>query len=501
MRCRFVIVPTFVPDGCNISLLAPFSLNISPEIIPQGIIMQQSASVRFAALVLALIASFSYAQPEIENIQQIETLVQSTFNNDTPGGVVFVAHKDQIIYQSAIGVSQTGGDPLTTDSIFRIASVTKQFTAVAILQLVEQGKLNLDDDINKHIPEFDTRGDLITIKMLLNHTSGIRNFTSLPDFNPQLEATDVSPDELMDFFNNIELAFKPGTRHSYSNSGYALLGIIIERVSNQTYAKYMQEHIFFKAGMKRAFAGGDHNDTTGFATGHHNARSGFKPTEYISLTWPFSAGCIETTAADLHTWTRALYAGKIISPESLQQAHTITTLPSGREIKYGYGWDTLQIQGHPSIEHGGGIAGFSSYTLYIPSKETFVTILCNTQPGDLQELAAKIAAIAIGQPYDEMDEIKIDTAELQRFTGIYTDQRGNERHISIRNGRLFSQRIGGMGLFLIPHAPNRFMLKGTLIEIEFVPDDSNQVNELIFRTRARDAIWTRNPKPSPAKSP
>jgi len=453
---------------------------------------------RIALCTLTILATTAYAQPTDEQINKIETLVQSTFNKDTPGGVVLVAHKDQILYQAAIGISQTGGDPLTPDSIFRIASVTKQFTAVAILKLEEQGKLNLDDDINKHIPEFDTRGDLITIKMLLNHTSGVRNFTNLPGFNPELEATDVTPSELMDFFNNIELGFKPGTQHSYSNSGYALLGIIIERITDQTYAQYMEQEILSKAGMQRAFAGGDHNDTTGFASGHHNARSDYKPTDYISLTWPFSAGCIETTAADLHIWTRALFAGKIISLESLQKAHTLTTLPSGREINYGFGWDLYQVQNHPSIEHGGGIAGFSSYALYIPSKEIFVTILCNTQPGSLQELAAKLAAIAIGEPYDEMPEIEIDAAELKKLTGIYTDQRGNERHISIRKGRLFSQRIGGMGLFLLPHTPTRFMLKGTLIEIEFVPDESDQVNELIFRTRTRDSRWTRSPRPLPA---
>jgi len=463
--------------------------------------MSAFKSFRIALCTFTLLASICHAQPTDEQIDKIETLVRSTFDPNTPGGIVLVAQKDQIIYQAAIGKEEIKGNPLTNDSIFRIASVTKQFTAVAILQLAEQGKLNLDDNINKHIPEFDSRGDLITIRMLLNHTSGIRNFTNLPGFNPDLEATDVTPSELMDFFNNIELGFKPGTQHSYSNSGYALLGIIIERTSNQTYAQYMQEHIFEKAGMKIAFAGGDHNDTTGFAIGHHNARSGYKPTDYISLTWPFSAGCIETTAADLHRWTRALYAGKVISPESLKLAHTITTLPSGREINYGFGWDLYQVQNHPSIEHGGGIAGFASFALYIPSQETFVTILCNTQPGSLQELAAKLAAIAIGEPYDEMPEIEIDAAELKKLTGIYNDSYGNERHISIRRGKLFSQRIGGMGLFLIPHAPNRFMLKDTLIEIEFVPDESDQVNELIFRTRTHDSRWARKPNPSPAKKP
>lgn len=454
-------------------------------------------SVRFAVLAISLCVATCYAQPSDEQIKKIQSLAETTFNADTPGGVVFVAHKDQILYQSAIGTEELNGGPLTNDSIFRIASVTKQFTAVAILQLAEQGKLNLDDNISKHIPEFDTRGDLISIRMLLNHTSGIRDFTSLPDFNPELEATDVTPDELMDFFNNIELAFKPGTHHSYSNSGYALLGIIIERTSNQTYAQYMQEHIFAKAGMKRAFAGGDHNDTTGFATGHHNARSGYRPTGYISLTWPFAAGCIETTAADLHAWTRALYAGKLISTESLKQAHTPTILPSGRKINYGFGWDTTHVQNHPSVEHGGGIAGFSSYVLYIPSKEIFVTILSNTQPGGLRELAARLAAIAIGQPYDQIDEIEYDPEELDTLTGIYTDQRGDKRHILIRDGKLFSQRIGGMGLFLIPIAPDHFKMEGQLIDILFERDDNDQIKSLIFRSRSRDSRWTRSPKPLP----
>ncbi len=459
--------------------------------------MSASTRTHIVLAILAIFSACSFAQDANDKLPAMRTLAESTFNSNSPGGIVLVAHKDKIIYQAAIGTEEINGNPLTNDSIFRIASITKQFTAVAILQLAEQGKLNLDDNINKHIPEFDTRGDLITVKMLLNHTSGIRNFTNLPDFNPELEATDVTPNELMDFFNNIELGFKPGTRHSYSNSGYALLGIIIERTSNQTYAQYMQENIFKKAGMKTAFAGGDHNDTTGFTTGHQNSPTGPQPVGYISLTWPFSAGCIETTAADLHKWTRALYAGKLISQESLKLAHTPTILPSGKQINYGFGWDLHQVQNHPSIEHGGGIAGFASFAVYIPSKEIFVTILCNSRTGGIQELAIKLAAIAFDEPYDQIKEIEYEPEELQKLTGIYNDRNGAERHIIIRNGKLFSQRIGGMGLYLIPHAKNRFMLKGTLIEIEFVPDDSNQTNELIFRTRTRNFRWTRSPKPLP----
>jgi len=437
-----------------------------------------------------LLVSTCIAQIPDERIEQLESLIESTFDQDTPGSVVLVAHKDEVLFNAAIGVSKVDGDPLSPDSIFRIASITKQFTAVAILQLAEQGKLKLDDDITQFIPEFDTRGDHISIEMLLNHTSGVRSYTSMPNFDSEIEATDVTPTEIMEFFNNQELLYKPGTLHSYSNSGYALLGIIIERVSKMSYAQYMDKHIFSKANMKRAFAGGDHKDTTGFATGHHRTANGFQSTEYISLTWPFSAGCIETTTSDLHAWTRALFAGNLLSPESLKRAHTITTLPSGREIRYGFGWDILEVQGHASVEHGGGIAGFNSYALYIPSEEIFVTILCNTQQRGIEDLSARLAAIAIGEPYNDNTELDLDTSDLNELTGTFTDHNDNKRIIQIKDGRLYSHRVGGMGLFLIPKSQDSFTMEGQLIEIEFERNESEKVIALIFRTRSRDTRWT-----------
>ncbi len=463
--------------------------------------MSTPSFLRILLITQTLLISTAFAQISDDQISQLESLVESAFDHDLPGGVILVAHKEQVLYQSATGISETDGPPLSIDSIFRVASVTKQFTAVAILQLAEQGKLDLDDDITKHIPEFDTRGDYISIEMLLNHTSGIRGYTSMPAFNPELEATDVTPEQIMDFFNDQELLFKPGTLHSYSNSGYALLGIIIERVSKQSYAEYMQANIFAKADMQRAFAGNDHMDTTGFATGHRRTRAGFEPTDYISLTWPYSAGCIETTVADLHKWMRALFSGKLITPESLSRAHTVTTLPNGREMRYGYGWDILEVQGRPSVEHGGGIAGFVSHVLYIPSEEIFVAILCNAQHRGIEDLSARLAAIALGKPYSDTKAVDIEVSNLKDFIGTYTDHSGNERHIRINDGRLYSQRVGGMGLHLIPMAPDQFKMEGQLIEIEFERDESDEVIALMFKTRSRDIRWTRNRKSQSKTAP
>lgn len=438
---------------------------------------------------LSFFATACSAQLSQDQIHALESLVESTFDHDSPGGAVLVAHKDEILYQAAIGTGGSEESTLTTDSIFRIASVTKQFTAVAILQLQEQGKLNLDDDITKYIREFETFDKHITIKMLLNHTSGVRDFTSMPEFNPALEATDVTPTQLMEFFNNQELDFEPSTHRSYSNSGYALLGIIIERISKMTYAEYMEKHIFSKIGMERSFAGGDHHGTTGFASGHYISETGYPPANTSSLTWPYAAGCIETTVADLHIWTQALFAGTIVSPDSLRMAHTVTTLPSGEHINYGFGWDLFQIQGHPTVEHGGAIAGFASTVIYIPDEELFVAVLCNAAWGGTSELAARLGAIAIDQPYPEISEFPIAPSALQEYTGIYTNPNGDERHININNDRLYSQRIGGMGLFLIPTAPDQFMMEGQLIDITFTRNRDDRVESLIFTSRSEQSIW------------
>ncbi|MBO6514694.1 MAG: beta-lactamase family protein [Phycisphaerales bacterium] len=449
--------------------------------------------LRILWITLALVCTQTLAQPTAESINKIKALVEATYNKDEPGAVVLVAHKDNIVYHQAIGQSSLEGPPLQLDTIFRIASVSKQFTAVAILQLAEQGKLNLDDHINKFVPEFDTRDQKITVKMLLNHTSGIISYTSMPNFDQGIDSTDVTPEELVDFFNNQELQFTPGTDQSYSNSGYALLGLIIERVSGVSYAQYMHQNIFKKANMQRVFAGDDHAGTKGFATGYIATDTGYTETGYISLTWPYAAGCIETTTADLHRWIRALHKEKIISQASLNEASAPTILPSGQRISYGYGLDTLNIQGHPTVEHGGGIPGFVSHLLYIPDKEITVAILSNAMRPGLTAFAAKIAAHAINNPYPENPSIELGQSTLQEYIGTYTDQNNNTRIISISDNKLFSQRVGGMGLFLLPIAKDRFIMQDQLIQIQFIRDEStNTVTKLNFIDRTGESIWTRS---------
>lgn len=448
-------------------------------------------------LLIATLTISCSAQSTQDRIDALDTLVQATFDQQTPGGVVLVGHQDDILFHAAIGTDGSQDTKLTTDSIFRIASVTKQFTAVAVLQLQEQGKLNLDDDITTYIPEFETYGNRITIQMLLNHTSGIRSFTSMPSFNTQLETTDVSPNELMEFFNHQELEFEPGTQRAYSNSGYALLGLIIERISKMTYAQYMDKNIFTPIGMERSYAGGEYNGTTGFAKGHYISETGYPPATRTSLTWPYAAGCIETTTSDLHLWTRALFAGKLISLKSLAAAHTVTTLPSGAQINYGYGWDLMHVQGIPTVEHGGAIAGFASTVLYLPSEEVFVAVLSNAAWNGTEELAARLAAIAIGKPYQEIQSIELAIDKMKELVGIYTNESGAEREILIRDGRLYSQRTGGMGLFLVPIGPNEFMMEGQLIKITFVKDLTGEFNLLLFSSRSEDSVWKRIQVPSP----
>jgi D-alanyl-D-alanine carboxypeptidase len=268
---------------------------------------------------------------------------------------------------------------------FRLASITKQFTAAAIMLLADEGKLSVTDDIAKFLPDYPTHGMKITIENLLTHTSGIKNDTDIHGFAENMSA-DMSVQQVIDFFKNEPLDFDPGTRFSYSNSGYILLGAIIEQISGQSYASFMAQRIFEPLGMTQtAYEGYERGGIT-----RVQGYSGNRKAPLISMTQPYAAGGLVSTVDDLARWDAAISSGQLLKAETWRKVFTPYALTSGKATHYAYGWMIGDFKGHQTAAHGGAIAGFSSCAIRLPKEKIFVAVLTNNDRSDfLSRLAAK----------------------------------------------------------------------------------------------------------------
>ena len=438
----------------------------------------------FLSLVFsAVLPAFLSAQSLNERLDRI---LQSEFPPDAPGATVMVARNGEVIYHKAAGMANLELQvPMRVNNVMEIGSITKQFTAVAILMLMEEGKLQLDDDINNYLPDYPVGEQHITIRHLLTHTSGIHSYTSMPSWQP-LWRKDLSVAELIDVFKDEPLDFNPGESWAYSNSGYILLGAIIEKASGQSYQNFIEQRIFAKAGMLSSRYGSHKELIPMRAAGYQSGSAGYVNAEYLSMTHPYSAGSLMSTVADLLTWNTALHSGQLMQPESLRLAFTESTLNNGEPTGYGLGWFLDEIGGSPTYEHAGGIFGFASNAIYLPDEKVYVAVLTNCDCHDPQSVATRMAAAAIGKPFpDESDIVKLDTAELRQFVGVYEFADGTFRNISLNNGQLFSERDGRK--FELHHfGDNRFYFGNGLAQMHFKLSGDESTVHFVHRGYSTD---------------
>jgi len=323
----------------------------------------------------------------------VHAFLADRFPSDEPGAVFLVAREGEVLYQEAFGMANLElGVPMQTDNVFQIGSMTKQFTAVSVLILAEEGKLGLDDRLSEYIDDYPN-GEHITIHHLLTHTSGIRDFTEVGAIRAQA-TRDLEPAELIDLFRDEPVDFEPGTDFKYNNSGYFLLGYIIEKLSGMSYSQFVEERIFQKAGMTRSRYASDRDIVYDRAYGYHK-REQFTNKRHVSMTFPFSAGGLMSTAQDMFLWHRALIRGRLVSRSMLEKAFSDYTLNDGEYVGYGYGWHIREIDGMRSLEHGGSIFGFKSMGVYLPGKDIYVVGLTNCDCRSPTQLARDIASLAI----------------------------------------------------------------------------------------------------------
>lgn len=433
---------------------------------------------------------------------EVDKLLQAHYKPDGSGAAVLVSRKGQMVYHKAFGMANLElGVPMRTDHVFRIGSVTKQFTGAAILQLVEQGKLSLQDELTQFLPDYPVLGKKITVEHLLTHTSGIKSYTDLEKWDAQEQRKDFTPSQLVDYFKNEPMDFEPGTQYKYNNSGYILLGCIIEKVSGQTYGEYVNEHFFKPLGMKNSYYGDTRPLIKNRASGYAQAdvEGTYANADFLSMTQPYAAGSLLSTVEDLNTWTRALHSGKVVKPESFKKATTPYTLLNGTTTRYGYGLQIGNLLGSPTVEHGGGIHGFLSDLLYLPNEEVCVAILTNCECEPPRDLTPRIAALVVGKPY-QPTPISLDVKALEQYVGVYENEKKEQRVISVEKGQLHSMRVGGSRFKLQPYGPDQFFFEESFARITFIREKtgSKKVVKANLNDRtAADNLWVKTDKPLP----
>lgn len=379
---------------------------------------------------------------------------------------VAVARGDEIVFAKGYGLANREKSvPATAETIYRIGSVTKQFTAVAILQLVERGKLALGDEIRKYLPDFPTGGKKITVRHLLTHTSGIHSYTD-EEFVAKM-ATPVSLAELVGYFSGKPLEFEPGSKWSYSNSGYVLLGAILEQVSGQTYADYLHEHAWTPLGLTSTRYCDDEPTLPNDAAGYQQKDGQLAPSEPISMTTPYAAGALCSTVGDLVRWTTALHDHVVVSEASYLAMTTPVTLSDGTTAPYGFGLGLGQLEGHAVVSHGGGINGFVSDVAYYPADALTVVVLVNTESDAAAVGARRIARALLDIPEPKVEDQPLPADAATRYPGVFDfPDIGLKVTIAVEDGRLVAQATGQPKLPCL-HQGNDVFLVEDHLEIQF----------------------------------
>ncbi|WP_198120327.1 serine hydrolase domain-containing protein [Massilia rhizosphaerae] len=432
---------------------------------------------RYSAIVLATLPlllaplHFAYAAPALPQAAQqmpeaaIDALVAPHFKADGPGAVVIATRDGKTVFRKAYGLADVAlKQAMSIDSPARLGSMTKQFTAVAILMLADDGKLALSDDITRFLPGYPTHGAKITIEHLLSHTSGIPSYTGKRNFVDVMRK-DVTVAQGIDFFKDDALEFTPGTQFRYDNSGYFLLGAIIEKASGQPYARFLDERIFKPMGMTH----------TGYEDARFRPVSGYdskaNKVESISMTWPYAAGALVSTVDDLARWQTALADGKLLRPQTLRQAWTAHPLADGKTGPYGYGWFVGRLNGVDEVFHGGNITGFTSDAVWLPKERVYVAMLANRDAdgidAPLANLTRKIAMQVAGKPLPAPSDTKLDAVTLADYVGVYPIDDKRAHTVRLEHGGLTIQGTGMPRAPLHYYKQDGFLIGDSLVTVQF----------------------------------
>jgi CubicO group peptidase (beta-lactamase class C family) len=405
-----------------------------------------------------------------------QSALQGYADADMFSGAVLVAVDGKPVLRRGVGLADRElGVAATPEMKFRIGSITKQFTATAILQLQEAGKLSVDDPISKYYPEAPAAWSKITLRHLLTHSSGIPSYTNLPGFFARDARLPHTPEELIRLTRDKPLEFEPGSSYAYDNSGYILLGYVVEKVSGQPYAAYLQQHVF---GPLRMTGSGYDSSTQiipGRVPGYQFGPGGtWTNAAFLDMSVPFAAGSLYSTVDDLLAWDQALYAAKPLKPESLRAMFT----DYGHH--YGFGFVIDQKWDQDRIWHNGGINGFTASFQRFPKSKVTVVALANEGTPATDKLAADLAGLCLGaQVYPKT--VAETPAALARYSGFYALTPATVAKVEVHGSGLVSQIAGQPDLLLYPAGGGKFFARTADVELAFQAGADGQVTGVVLR--------------------
>jgi CubicO group peptidase (beta-lactamase class C family) len=455
---------------------------------------------KFSLLVILMALYFTSKAQQLNDvippenlIQKLDTYLLSANKAYRFNGSVLIAQKGIIFLHKSYGWKNAENKTLNdTTTCFPILSMTKSFTATVILKLQEEGKLSVGDKLTKYFPDYP-HGDQITLENLLIHTSGIHNYTD--DVGIEDSAIICYPipkQRLLDLLYAKPPEFTPGKRFSYNNSGYFLLGMIIEKVTGKPYEQVVREKIFNPLGMTNSGFDFIHLPETKRAQGYDTLDAD-KQTSYrhYDSTFAYSAGAIYSTTGDLFKWAKAIASEKILSPQSWKMAFT------PRINEYGYGWKIGNLFGKNYVRHDGGYPGFMSDFIYYPNEDITIILLNNfgTYGQNVWAVAMGISSILFNMPYDNWQfRLPVKTSEtiLKQYAGVYALNNRYKIRLFIKDGQLFGV---GMGQSQFPELPlfseseDHFYLRDFNTTLTFIKDSKTGLQKLIIHEHGRDSDW------------
>jgi CubicO group peptidase (beta-lactamase class C family) len=458
-------------------------------------LMRLSGLVCGALMAIAVLLASLPTMAETPS-ERADALLSGVIRTNDPGLAVLVAQDGKILFEKGYGLADRAHHvPVIPQTTFRIGSITKQFTASAILKLQEEGKLSVGDKLSKYIPDFP-RGDEVTLRHLLTHTSGIHSYTDEPDFLSRVTNA-TSTEAIIEEMKKYPYDFDPGAKWSYDNSGYMLLGYIVEKVSGQSYGDFLRENFFEPLGMTETGVYRAHPGPPHEALGYSLGTKGFARALNWDMSWAGGAGALYSTVEDLYRWDEGIFNGRVLAAASLAAAFTpVKTVENqdyynSKGTGYGFGWFIDSHRGLREIEHSGGLDGFSSHLLRVPDEKLTVAILANALPGrskaNPNRLAQRLVDIFLADKLAPLPvaNTNVSPKSFDALTGRY-ELLGKIMTIRTRDGHLFVQYADQPEGEIFPKSDIEFFAKVVDAQFTFVKDSSGKAIKLILHQDGLD---------------
>ncbi len=445
---------------------------------------------RLAGVLFGVVAAVAIAVPaQSQDPARMEEIVRSQVDSRGFMGTVLVARGDEVLLSEGYGSANLEWDIRnTTSTKFRLGSVTKQFTAASILILEEQGLLNVEDLVSEHLDDAPEGWSDVRIFNLLTHSAGIPNFTNMPEYR-EYKYRPSSVAETIQRFSDRELEFEPGTEMRYSNSGYLVLGRLIEAISGMNYEEFVREKILEPLGMNDSGYDSNSEVIPNRAAGYAPSADGPINADFVHMSIPHAAGALYSTTEDLLRWTRGLFGGELLSEESLEKM----TTPYLNDYAFGL-TVTADSGGRKRVQHAGGIEGFNTVLSYYPESGITVAVLANLNGSGPGPIAANLGAYVHGDDIvltSERVEIELGADILADYVGTYELSPQARMMITLEDGQLISQVSGQGKVPIFAESATSFFVKVVDAQIDFVKDDHGEVIHLVLHQGGRDVTAPR----------